>query len=192
MWVPPGEWILWQTGESHSGPQTINVQAKQTDIPVLVKAGAVLPLKTMASVSDIAPDPLVLQVLGCGSSASVCDGAGSVYEDDGVSVGYTQSEYRLARVTQNSSGTTTTVTITPRAEGGGYTGEPTRRAYQLELLTGAIGEECNLSGEKYEGVLVRLREVQIKTEPDRYGLRSTPRPTVKGLDSMVHRSSLIC
>jgi hypothetical protein len=92
----------------------------------------------MASVSDIAPDPLVLQVLGCGSSASVCDGAGSVYEDDGVSVGYTQSEYRLARVTQNSSGTTTTVTITPRAEGGGYTGEPTRRAYQLELLTGAM------------------------------------------------------
>jgi alpha-glucosidase (family GH31 glycosyl hydrolase) len=62
MWVPPGEWILWQTGESHSGPQTINMQAKQTDIPVLVKAGAVLPLKTMASVSDIAPDPLVLQV----------------------------------------------------------------------------------------------------------------------------------
>ena len=74
MWVPPGEWILWQTGESHSGPQTINVQAKQTDIPVLVKAGAVLPLKTMASVSDIAPDPLVLLSLATLAVIYTCMG----------------------------------------------------------------------------------------------------------------------
>ena len=136
MWVPPGEWIMWQTGGSHSGPQTIAVQAKQADIPVLVKAGAVLPLKTMASVSDITPDPLVLQVLGCGS-ASECNGTGTVYEDDGWSLGYTTGAYRLARVTHSSSAAATTVTIVPRAGGSGYRNEPATRAYQVELLTGA-------------------------------------------------------
>ena len=108
----------------------------ETDIPALVKAGAVLPLKTMASVSDIAPDPLVLQVLGCGS-ASECNGTGTVYEDDGWSLGYTTGAYRLARVTHSSSAAATTVTIVPRAGGSGYRNEPATRAYQVELLTGA-------------------------------------------------------
>jgi hypothetical protein len=42
VWVPPGVWVAWQTGQSFTGPKTITMQAKQTDIPVLVRAGAVL------------------------------------------------------------------------------------------------------------------------------------------------------
>jgi hypothetical protein len=137
MWVPPGYWVLWQTGLTVEGPRMLTVQAKTVDIPVLVQAGAVLPLKTMASVSDMAPDPLVLQVLGCGDSGSgVCEGAGSVYEDDGVSLGYKKGAYRLMRVTHNSSATATAVTIVPHAGGSGYHGERTRRTFQLQMLVG--------------------------------------------------------
>jgi hypothetical protein len=112
------------------------VQARQTDIPVLVKAGAVLPLQTMALVQDVAPDPLVLQVvLGCRHGPGLpCEGVGFVYEDDGERLAYeTDREYRVARVAHNSRSSGTTITIEPRAEGSGYSGERASCAYQLEL-----------------------------------------------------------
>ena len=73
----------------------------------------------MASMDAVAPDPLVLQVLGCGADV-VCDGVGSVYEDGGVSNGYESEEYRLMQVSHNSSAVATAVTIhvSPHACGG--------------------------------------------------------------------------
>jgi hypothetical protein len=60
-----------------------------------------------------------------------------VYEDDGVSNGYESGEYRLMQVKHNSSGVATSVMISPHREGSGFSGEPTTRAYQLELMVGA-------------------------------------------------------
>jgi len=44
LWVPPGEWISAWTGERFSGPQKISVNCPLDEIPIFVRAGAVLAL----------------------------------------------------------------------------------------------------------------------------------------------------
>ena len=70
---------------------------------------------------------------------------GSVYEDDGVSLGYEAGAYRLMHLAHNSSAMATTVTVAPHAGGTGYSGEPTTRAYQVELLGGVQYEPTAVS-----------------------------------------------
>eukprot|EP01046_Picozoa_sp_COSAG06_P058807 COSAG06_NODE_11942_length_1444_cov_1.823048_1_plen_196_part_10 len=59
MWVPPGTWVEWGGELTHVGPTVLSKNYTLSEIPMLVSAGAVVPLKTMASVSAVRPDPLV-------------------------------------------------------------------------------------------------------------------------------------
>ena len=48
FYVPPGEWINYWNGDSLTGGQDATVQAGSDNIPILVKAGSVLPFKPEA------------------------------------------------------------------------------------------------------------------------------------------------
>ena len=47
MWVPAGAWVEWGGEASHIGPTLLAKNYSLSDIPVLVSAGAVVPLKTV-------------------------------------------------------------------------------------------------------------------------------------------------
>ena len=42
VWLPPGTWTHWLTGQSHVGGQTIDVDAPLGETPIFVRAGTVL------------------------------------------------------------------------------------------------------------------------------------------------------
>ena len=98
VWVPPGTWIDWQTGETFTGPRWVRLVGDIERIPMLVRAGrdhppiGAFPRRTAvdggpstrlaSGTTDALPkDRLVLSVFpGVGSTR--------LYEDDGISERY--------------------------------------------------------------------------------------------------------
>jgi len=79
VYLPPGEWHDFWTGQRHKGQQEIEVRVPLERIPLFVKSGAVLPLAQPTLHTD---DPqswkLTALVYGDGSRAA------TLYEDDGA------------------------------------------------------------------------------------------------------------
>jgi hypothetical protein len=129
VWLPKGEWIEWPTGKHFSGPATVDRSFSIDQIPVYVKAGAIVPMQPAVSHTSERPvDPLILTVwpLGAGASSSY-----SVYEDSGVSVDYQRGVFARTPVKAAQEGDTLRVEIGPVE--GSYPGMPRTRAYELRL-----------------------------------------------------------
>jgi alpha-D-xyloside xylohydrolase len=91
-------WYDLYTGKYFEGGQTINVDAPYTQIPVLVKAGSILPLgPELQYTSEKQLDPLTIYVYG-GSDASF-----ELYEDEGVNYEYEQGNYSVIPFTYDHS-----------------------------------------------------------------------------------------
>jgi len=78
VWLPEGEWMDVFTGIAYSGGKTRRMFRPLESIPVLAKAGAIVPLAVNAADSHLGnPEKLELQVV------HGADGAFGLYEDDG-------------------------------------------------------------------------------------------------------------
>jgi alpha-glucosidase (family GH31 glycosyl hydrolase) len=129
VWLPPGEWIEWQTGVPFTGPVTVkrNFSIRQT--PVYVRAGAIVPQAPSMQYSNQKPlDPLVLSVfpLQDGQSSTY-----TLYEDAGDSRAYQDNEAAWTELSSSENGSALTVVIA--ASKGSYKGMPTARAYEVRL-----------------------------------------------------------
>jgi alpha-glucosidase (family GH31 glycosyl hydrolase) len=76
IWLPRGKWTDWHGETTYVGPRIVEQGYSQADIPAFVRAGATIPLKTMASVASPVPDPLVWLLFpgggaGAGAQAAV-------------------------------------------------------------------------------------------------------------------------
>ncbi len=86
VWLPEGDWIEWPTGKHLAGQTTVDRSFSIDQIPVYVKAGAIVPMQPpMRYTSEKPVDPLIVNVwpLKPGTNSSY-----SVYEDSGASVEY--------------------------------------------------------------------------------------------------------
>ncbi|MGB6192138.1 MAG: TIM-barrel domain-containing protein [Terracidiphilus sp.] len=86
VWIPKGEWIEWPTGKHFTGPAKVDRDFSIDQIPVYLKAGAIVPMQPpMLHTGEKPVDPLIVNVwpLSPGESNSY-----SVYEDSGNSVDY--------------------------------------------------------------------------------------------------------
>jgi len=97
LWVPAGAWVEWDGEVTHVGPALLSKNYSLAEIPMLVSAGSVVPLKTMASVAALRPDPLVWAIFVPGVGANDCReqqvvGKAEVYEDDGETREYETSQ----------------------------------------------------------------------------------------------------
>lgn len=82
IWVPPGRWMRWQTAETFEGPIILTQNFSNAEMPVFVKAGAVIPLKDLHGVHEVAPRLLKLQVIRAGvAGVTTLQGTTTVYED---------------------------------------------------------------------------------------------------------------
>lgn len=148
VWIPPGAWVRWQSGRIYYGPNRSTQTFTLAETPVFVRVGAVIPLKGHDSMHDIAPQKLTLQVIL--SPAGGSHGNASIYADDGTSLQYAErSAFRLTHVQHISNATSTVLKIVPHAKGDGYTGELTRRSYEVQLLCG--GALLNLTSGTVNG-----------------------------------------
>jgi hypothetical protein len=129
-WIPPGTWINAWTGATTTGPVTITATASQTQMPIFVKRGTIVPLAPdMQYTGQVAWDPVTLDTYPLpGTTASA-----TLYEDDGVSPSYKTGASRKTTLQATANTTNRTVTISIGAAAGTYTGALTNRRWRIRL-----------------------------------------------------------
>ncbi len=130
--LPSGSWVNYWTDESVSGRQTITVDAPLDRLPLFVKQGAIIPMRPTAPdyVGRSVADTLELAVY-----PSEDGGRFTLYEDDGYTQAYAQSNYALTSFEQKKEardeGARYTVALGPTR--GSFEGRPTERVYHTVL-----------------------------------------------------------
>lgn len=153
VYMPKGaDWYDFYTGELHKGGSTATIKAPETRMPVLVKAGAILPVGPVTQYVDEKTDaPITLYVY------TGADGKASLYEDDGVSNGYLRGE--ASRIPFSYNDKSGVVTIGERA--GQYKGMVAKRQFKLRFIKPGVSSTDNFDvADKtvsYEGKAVTVK-----------------------------------
>ena len=129
VWLPSGEWLEWPTGARFHGPAAIQRNFSISQIPVYVRAGAIVPEAPPMQYSSQKPlDPLIVNIfpLADGQSSSY-----TLYEDAGDSQAYEHGAYALTELHAAEKANELTVEIA--AAKGTYEGMPSARAYEIRL-----------------------------------------------------------
>ncbi len=151
--LPKGaDWYDFYTGQLHKGGSRPTVQAPLTRMPLLVKAGAILPMGPVMQYVDEKPDaPITLHVY------TGADGKFSLYEDDGVSNAYTRGEF--SRIPLSFDNKTGTVTIGARV--GQYKGMVAKREFRVHFIKPGVStaDQLDAAGKSvvYEGKPVTVK-----------------------------------
>lgn len=142
LWVPPGTWIDWFTGERFRGPATRTLEVPLSRTPVLVRAGAVVVTSPGARPGDAAPDLRVDAFRGAA-------GRFEVYEDAGTGLAYETGASRRTPIVQRRSRGTVRLTLGPAR--GTYAGAPSRRAWEVRVRDVARPRSVRVDGRVARG-----------------------------------------
>ncbi len=83
IWLPPGDWFDFFTGEHYAGDRWISYYGGLDTIPVLARAGAIVPLEPRVGWGGLEPPTeLTLHIFPC------ADNRFELYEDDGETNAY--------------------------------------------------------------------------------------------------------
>jgi alpha-glucosidase (family GH31 glycosyl hydrolase) len=129
VWLPPGDWFEWDSGRLFRGPAQLERKFSIEEIPVYVRAGAIVPMAPKMSYTGEKPvDPLILTLFPMmpGQETSY-----TLYEDANESRGYQTQEAARTQIRATHVGTDVTMHISPVR--GSYPGMLTERAYELRL-----------------------------------------------------------
>jgi hypothetical protein len=92
VYLPAGVWINFWTDESCVGPRFLKVHAGLDTIPLFIRQGAIIPMGPDVQYSSERPlDPLTLEIY------RGCDGATTMYEDDGETSAYQNGGFAETR-----------------------------------------------------------------------------------------------
>ncbi len=89
IYLPEGNWYRLSTDEKYSGKQVINVDAPLTDLPVFVKAGAIIPMQNVIQSTNNKGDSILLLHIWNSNEPTEF----VYYEDDGQTYNYQNGEY---------------------------------------------------------------------------------------------------
>jgi alpha-glucosidase (family GH31 glycosyl hydrolase) len=118
VWFPPGQWTDYFSGKTYTGPSTQDVTTDWNAMPVFVRAGGIVPTRTGNVTNDV-QNPLNKVTMTVATGA---DGAYSLYEDDGSTVGK-QSATTAVHYTETGH------TLRIDAAQGSFSGQPTNREW---------------------------------------------------------------
>ncbi|HVS76069.1 MAG TPA: TIM-barrel domain-containing protein [Steroidobacteraceae bacterium] len=126
VYLPPGSWMDFFTGEHHQGNTTFTAHYAVDATPVFVREGAIIPEQTVAlGHGSTAAAGLTVNVYGNGN------GRFDLYEDDGVSLDYEHGGYALTPMTYHSSGGSHRLVIGPAT--GSFAGQKPQRRYEVRI-----------------------------------------------------------
>ena len=126
IWLPPGAWIEWFTGAVLKGPAKVERNFGLDEIPVYVRAGAIIPMQPKMLRSGEKPvNPLILTVLPGDQ------GTTRVYADAGNTLGYKSNEFAWTEVRQSRQAGKLKIDIMPAS--GSYPGMPREGGYEVRL-----------------------------------------------------------
>ncbi len=139
VWLPPGDWVHWFSGRQYRGNTSHELLVPRHEMPLFVRAGAIIPQATLArTTSDITDGHRRLLVFA-GS-----DGSTELYDDDGLSQGYTRGESMRTTVSSRREASDQTVRIGPGQ--GSYEGRPLARSYEVVLRDTLPPQSVSLDG----------------------------------------------
>ena len=126
--LPAGNWIDFHTNQTYAGGRTVAVPAPLAHTPLLVRAGAMLPMTAYwPSTDQFRADTLLLRYY---PEPQNPESQFTIYEDDGHSAqALARSEFDLLALSGHFNAAQTTVEL--HAKGGHYVGQPTQRTVQL-------------------------------------------------------------
>eukprot|EP00698_Gefionella_okellyi_P018500 TRINITY_DN5552_c0_g1_i1.p1 TRINITY_DN5552_c0_g1~~TRINITY_DN5552_c0_g1_i1.p1 ORF type:complete len:938 (-),score=168.17 TRINITY_DN5552_c0_g1_i1:17-2830(-) len=131
IWLPQGNWVEWFSGQLFKGPAVISPNYALDEIPVFVRAGSIIPLRMddipSLGQAQVIPTGLQLNVFLGGAQT----GRGSVYEDDGTTTLYEQSQFAWTNFEFTASEHSIEFVIHPTQ--GKFAGQPTARSYDIML-----------------------------------------------------------
>jgi alpha-glucosidase len=111
--LPPGGWYDFWTGAKHIYKEKIQLHPKLDEMPLYVRAGAILPMQPLVQHTGEIPDgPLQLRVY----PGEDCKGA--LYQDDGHTFAYQKGEF--LRIEYTCSVSSASVTIRSTIEKNAY------------------------------------------------------------------------
>lgn len=143
IWLPPGEWIEWETGRHFTGPIKLQRNFSLAQIPIYVRAGAIVTMAPpMRNTSERPLDPLVLTIFPLRDAQN---SSYTLYEDAGDSRAYQRGEAAWTLLRASEHGGDLSVEISPAT--GSYPGMPTNRGYEVCLPGDWPPESVTLNGQ---------------------------------------------
>lgn len=140
IWLPPGMWTEWFTGAEIQGPAKITRTFALDEIPVYVKAGAVIPMQPkMCNTSEKPVDPLILTIFPGAS------GEARLYEDAANTPAYANGEFAWTTIRQSGG----KIVILPVE--GSYPGMPQTRGYEIRLVNTLPPDSVSQGTWRYDG-----------------------------------------
>jgi len=141
VYLPPGSWLDFYTGERHAGGQVITASAPADRIPLFERGGYVIPMYDAAPLSTMGhyPELLELHVIVPDEDG---DTQSMLQEDDGVSNAFAAGALLRTTFTVTRRGTLVTVNLS--TSGNGF---PEFRRSRLRFtLKGWSGDSVELDG----------------------------------------------
>jgi alpha-glucosidase len=89
VYLPEGDWYRLSTNEKFSGKQVITTDAPLTDLPVFIKAGAIIPMQNVVQSTNEKGDGVLQLHIWNGEQPTEF----VYYEDDGLTYNYEGGEY---------------------------------------------------------------------------------------------------
>jgi len=146
VYLPAGTWYDFWTGATTAGGSQVSVDAPLSKIPLLVRAGSILPMGPNIQYASQSSDPIELRVYK-GQDASF-----TIYEDAGD--GYDYEKGQSARIPLTWSESSKTLTIGART--GSFTGMPMARTFNVVFVGASHGSGVEVTATpdqvvKYDG-----------------------------------------
>jgi alpha-glucosidase (family GH31 glycosyl hydrolase) len=144
VWLPPGQrWIDYWTGRAYEGGQAVTIPAPISHLPLLVRAGAIIPMREYApSVSRGNNATLTLDLYPEGAKQS---SHFTLYEDDGISNDYLTNRFASTLIVCEPAPQTITLKIAPIR--GDYDRKPKKRRWKLEAHLASKPAGVSLNGQ---------------------------------------------
>ena len=152
IYLPEGDWYDYFDGRRVKGGATIGAyQVQLWNIPVFVRAGAIIPMypETLYS-TQVPKDTLTFDIYPGGESSY------TVYEDDGESRDYEKGEFTrqtIKVVAPNADETGDIDIALEGVVGKGYKGQILKRAYEFLVHTEVAPERVLVDGEELIGIV---------------------------------------
>lgn len=141
IFLPPGEWYDYETGEAYRGPAVFTYAAPLDRCPIFVRAGAVIPMQPdMDYIGQKPIDPLTLDIY------PGADGEFRLYEDDGESLDYRDGEFSHTRIEFDENRAANRQTVRIGSTKGRYDGQAERRTYLVRINRRLAPTSVSLNG----------------------------------------------
>ncbi len=142
IWLPEGTWVDAFTGYIYQGGETYNVYRPMEQIPVFLKAGAIVPMQRhMQHQNDLGRSETLDVWIASGASNKFV-----LYEDDGETLNYKQEQYCNTEFVLDWTNRQATLSILPVQGKGELLCE--KRNYQLCFRGFAAGSYFTLTNDE--------------------------------------------